>query len=134
MGGAAEPGRVTDETVRTTAIEPTIVEKAAEATDLSTEAIADALEVIDADLIGRHSRFEASPYVTTGDRRAYAVDPDEWTDLLSSHGLEPALADAVREAHHRQAEALFVASEGDASTLDRSAGIVVGMDTAERFE
>lgn len=123
-----------DDTARTTAIETDIVSRTAEDTGVSREELADALEVLDADLRGRHSGFEEGRYVTVEERRAYAIDPDEWESLFEPYDLEKPLEEATRRAHDRQAEALFVASEGDAGAMDDASGVVIGVDTAEQFE
>ncbi|WP_122088555.1 hypothetical protein [Halalkalicoccus subterraneus] len=123
-----------DDTVRTTAIETDIVSRTAEDSDVDREALADALELLDADLKGRHSEFEHDTYVTVEERRAYAVDPDEWESLFEPYDLGDSLEDAARQAHERQAEALFVASEGDSDSLGNASGVVAGVDTAEQFD
>lgn len=123
-----------DDTARTTAIETDIVSRTAEDSGVSEDDLADALELLDADLKGRHSEFEANSYVTAEERRAYAIDPDEWGSLLEPHDLDESTENAARRAHERQAEALFVASEGDSDSLGEASGVVAGIDTAEQFD
>lgn len=123
-----------DDTARTTAIETDILSHVAEDADISPEELTDALELLDAELKGYHSKFEHEPYVTVEDRRAYAIDPDDWDELFEPYDFEDSLEHAVRRAHERQAEALFVAGEGDSETLEDSSGVVSGIDTAEQFE
>lgn len=123
-----------DDTARTTAIETDIVSRTTEDSEIEREDLADALELLAADLQGRHSEFEANRYVTVEDRRAYAIDPEVWADLFEPTEFEASLETAVRQAHERQAEALFVAGEGDSETLEGGSGIVIGIDTAEQFE
>lgn len=125
---------MTDDTARTTAIETDIVSRTAEESDLEHKELADALELLDAELQGRHSEFETYSYVAVEDRRAYAIDTDVWGELLDPHDFRQTLESAVQQAHERQAEALFVASEGDSGSLEDSSGVVVGIDTAEQFE
>lgn len=123
-----------DDTARTTAIETDIVSRTADDVDVEREELADALELLDADLRGRHSEFEEGSYVTLKERRAYAIDPDEWESLFEPYDLEKSLEEAARRAHERQAEALFVASEGDADAMADVSGVVIGIDTAEQFD
>lgn len=123
-----------DDTARTTAIETDIVSRTADDGDVEREELADALELLDADLRGRHSEFEEGSYVTLEERRAYAIDPDEWESLFEPYDLEKSLEEAARRAHERQAEALFVASEGDAGAMADVSGVVIGIDTAEQFD
>lgn len=123
-----------DDTARTTAIETDIVSRTADDVDVEREELADALELLDADLRGRHSEFEEGSYVTLEERRAYAIDPDEWESLFEPYDLEKSLEEAARRAHERQAEALFVASEGDAGAMADVSGVVIGIDTAEQFD
>jgi hypothetical protein len=123
-----------DDTARTTAIETDIVSRTAEDADVSRDELADALELLDADLKGRHSEFEGGSYVTVEERRAYAIDPDEWESLFEPYDLEEPIENAARRAHERQAEALFVAGEGDADAIEGASGVVAGVDTAEQFD
>lgn len=123
-----------EDTVRITAIEKSIVSRTAENSGIDEEELADALEVVAGGLKGHHSRLEHYPYVSGEERRAYAADPDEWEELLDPHGFDDELADAVRAAHDRQAEALFVANEADSAELEDASGVVIGVDTAEQFE
>ncbi|ADJ15850.1 hypothetical protein [Halalkalicoccus jeotgali] len=124
---------MTDDTARTTAIETDIVARTAEDSGVDEGELADALELLDADLRGRHSEFEQGEYVTVEDRRAYAIDPEEWESLFEPYDFDDALETAARRAHERQAEALFVASSGDSDALAGS-GVVCGIDTAEQFD
>ncbi|MEM4782677.1 MAG: hypothetical protein QXG03_14095 [Halalkalicoccus sp.] len=123
-----------DDTARTTPLDTDIVSRTAEESGVSTEELTDALELLDAELQGRHSEFEENAYVTVEDRRAYVIDPGTWDDLFEPHDLEASLREAARRAHERQAEALFVASEGDSEPLDGRSGVVCGIDTAEQFD
>lgn len=123
-----------DDTARTTAIETDIVSRTAEDSDVPEEELSDALELLDADLKGRHSEFEHNTYVTVEERRAYAIDPDEWDSLFEPYDLDGSVEDAARRAHERQAEALFVAGEGDSDSLGDASGVVAGIDTAEQFD
>lgn len=123
-----------DDTARTTAIETDIVSRTAEDSGIDEEELADALELLDADLKGRHSEFEEGTYVTVEERRAYAIDPEAWESLFEPYDLDESLEDATRRAHERQAEALFVAGEGDSDSLGDASGVVAGIDTAEQFD
>ncbi len=123
-----------DDTARTTAIETDIVSRTADDSGVPEEELADVLELLDADLKGRHSEFEDGRYVTVEERRAYAIDPDAWESLFEPYDLEESIENAARRAHERQAEALFVASEGDSDVLDGTSGVVAGVDTAEQFD
>ena len=123
-----------EETERITAIETGIVSRTADDLDVDREELADALEVLAGGLKGHHSRLEQYPYVSGEERRAYAADPDEWEELFEPHGFDGELADAVQAVHDRQAEALFVANEGDSAELEGASGVVIGVDTAEQFE
>lgn len=123
-----------DDTARTTAIETDIVSRTADDAGVEREELADALELLDADLKGRHSEFEGGRYVTVEERRAYAIDPGEWESLFEPYDLEESIEEAARRAHERQAEALFVASEGDSAALEGASGVVAGIDTAEQFD
>lgn len=123
-----------EDTARITAIETSIVSRTADDFDVDEEELADALEVLAGGLKGHHSRLEQYPYVSGEERRAYAAAPDEWEELFESHEFDDELADAVRAAHDHQAEALFVANEGDSAELEDASGVVIGVDTAEQFE
>ena len=121
-----------DDTARTTAIETNIVSRTAEDSAVGLNELADALEVLAADLQGRHSEFEGGSYTTVEDRRAYAIDSAMWDSLFEPCEFEEPLKNAVRQAHERQAEALFVAGEGEG--MGDASGVVSGIDTAEQFE
>ncbi len=116
------------------AIDEARIEQAAEEVGADRDAVADALTVLHADLIGRHSEFESERYVTVDGVRAYRVPESRVDDLLAAFDFGEDVASAVKLAHTRQAELLFadaVAGRDDFAADD--CGLVVGIDTAEEF-
>ncbi|WP_129114790.1 hypothetical protein [Halegenticoccus tardaugens] len=119
---------------RESSIDAAVVDRAAEAAAVTADELADVLVVLDAELLGRHSTYEADgEYVTAEGRRAYLVGDDEWESLAADVGIDDPLAAAARRAHDEQARALFEEA-GQADRVDRDeTGIVVGVDTAEEM-
>jgi len=122
-------------TTRATDVDAAIVERAADLTDRDPAAVADALEVLHAELIGRHSNLEAQrTYVTADGRRAYRVPGSVWTDFLGEFDFDAGAETAVRYAHTEQAKLLFAASvEGHDRFGPDEEGVVISIDTAEQF-
>lgn len=122
--GAAESG-----------IDAAIIEYAADQMGLDPSAIADALVVLHADLIGRHARYERTcEHVTVDGTRAYRVTGEEWDELLSAFDFAADVEAGVMLAHTEMAELLFAESvSGDDAFGPKEAGIVIGIDTAEQY-
>lgn len=116
-------------------VDDAVLERAADRFDVDEEALADALLVLHADLIGRHSEFErAHDYVTVDDVRAYRLPATAWDDLTDGFDLADDVAAAVAFAHTEQARLAFADATGvDERFTDDEAGVVVGIDTAEEF-
>jgi hypothetical protein len=125
-----------DHTGRTgeASVDDAVLERAAGQFGVDAAAVADALVVLHADLIGRHSEFEDHDYVTVDDTRAYRVPAAVWDDLRSGFDLEDDVADAVAFAHTEQARLAFDDAIGaDERFADDERGVVIGVDTAEEF-
>lgn len=131
MSDDATPG--TDEAP----IDDGIVERTAEAQGVGADDLADALVEVNAALIGRHGELERSAdRVTVDGVRAYRVDAERWTDLLDEAGFDfdERLTAAIQEAHTEQTRLLFAdAADADERFGTATAGVVVGVDTAEEF-
>jgi len=112
-----------------------VIERVAEWTGIGEQELCDALVILHADLIGRHSAFEREfDYVTVDGTRAYRVSDEVCDELLSEFGFEDAVAAGVELAHTEQAKLLFAKSvRGDDNFDDDECGIVIGIDTAEQF-
>jgi hypothetical protein len=112
-----------------------VIERAAERAGIEKQALCDALVVLHAELIGRHSQFERDDeYVTVEGTRAYRVPDAECDDLLSEFDFEDDTETAVRLAHTEQAKLMFATDvAGDDNFDSDECGIVVGIDTAEQF-
>ncbi|MDS0223322.1 hypothetical protein NDI54_18425 [Haloarcula sp. S1AR25-5A] len=116
-------------------LDTAVIERAAGWAEVNNKALCDALVVLHADLIGRHSQFErAFDYVTVNGTRAYRVSDAVCDDLLAEFGFEDDIAAGVRLAHTEQAKLLFAKSvRGDDNFDADECGIVIGIDTAEQF-
>lgn len=113
----------------------TALEQAADRFEVDERTIADALVVLHAALIGRHSEFESSEdYATVDGTRAYRVPESAWDDLIGEFDFEDDVAAAVMFAHTEQAKLLFADAVGvDERFGDHEYGVIVGIDTAEEF-
>ena len=118
-----------------TSIDEAVVDRAADRSGVDADEITDALVVLHASLIGRHSEFEREyDYVTVDETRAYRVPEAVWDDLLGEFGFEDDVADAVEFAHTEQTRLVFAdAVDVDARFGESDRGVVVGVDTAEEF-
>lgn len=118
-----------------TSIDAAVIERVANRASLSGGELADALVVVHAELIGRHSEYERTgDYVTDDGVRAYRVDESEWDRLADAMDLEGEEAVAVRAAHTEQARLMFSAAvDARDDFASGEAGVVVGVDTAEEF-
>jgi hypothetical protein len=116
-------------------LDTAVIERAAERADIDEKELCDALVVLHADLIGRHSQFErAFDYVTVDGTRAYRVSDEVCDDLLSEFGFQDDITAGVGLAHTEQAKLLFAKSvRGDDNFDADECGIVIGIDTAEQF-
>ncbi len=114
-------------------IDNAVIVRTAESTGATEDDLSDALAVLNAELLGRHSEFEAeSEYVTVDGRRAYAVGDADWQQVTAGHDLSVTLERAVRDAHTEQARLLFEEA-AESVSVESDAGIVVGVDTAEQM-
>ncbi|WP_101295689.1 hypothetical protein [Halegenticoccus soli] len=119
---------------RESPIDVAVVRRVADESGVPADELADALVVLDAELLGRHSAYEAEyDYVTASGRRAYLVDADEWESLTADLDVDGRVADAVRRAHAEQARLLFDAAVKSGRFDGDTAGVVVGVDTAEEM-
>lgn len=116
-------------------IDDAVIDRTADRTGVDPETIADALVILNADLIGRHSGFEREgDYATVDDTRAYRVPETTWNDLVSEFDFEDEVAGAIALAHTEQAQLTFAdAVSVDDRFGDDEYGVVVGIDTAEQF-
>ncbi|NHN59363.1 MULTISPECIES: hypothetical protein [Halorussus] len=116
-------------------VDDSVLDRAADRYGVDAETVADALVVLHADLIGRHSEFEREyDHATVDDTRAYRVPGSVWDDLREEFDFEGDLADAVEYAHTEQARLAFAdAHDADVRFEEADRGIVVGIDTAEDF-
>lgn len=116
-------------------VDDAVLDRTADRFDVDAEAIADALVVLHADLIGRHSEFEREyDHATADDTRAYRVPESVWDDLSDEFDFEGDLADAVEYAHTEQARLVFAdAHDADVRFEEEDRGVIVGIDTAEDF-
>jgi hypothetical protein len=130
MGGS-EPNAVTDRF----GLDSAVIERTAEKADLDVSELVSALDILHAELIGRHSNLERDrPYVTVDGVRAYRVDAAVWDEFLDEFDLSDGLEAAVRYAHTEQAKLLFAKSvKGDDKLGRDEEGVVIGIDTAEQF-
>ena len=91
--------------------DPAVVERAAEPADVGTDSLVDALVVLHAELIGRHSNLEAdTDYVTVDGRRAYRVRESVWDEFLAEFDFDDPTEAAVRYVPTEQAKLLFAKS------------------------
>lgn len=113
----------------------TVLDRTADRFGTDAETIADALVVLHASLIGRHSEFEREhDYATVDDTRAYRVPEPVWNDLVEEFEFEDDVAAAVEFAHTEQAKLVFADAVGvDDRFEEDERGVVVGIDTAEEF-
>ncbi|MFC7075778.1 hypothetical protein [Haloarcula halophila] len=120
---------------RESGIDRAIIERAADAVGLPVGELCDALVVLHAELIGRHSEFERPrDYVTVDGTRAYRVPESRFESLLDSFRFDPAERAAIEYAHTEQAKLLFASAVRGDDNFDRDeVGVVVGIDTAEQF-
>lgn len=116
-------------------IDDSVLDRTAERYGVDAETVADALVVLHADLIGRHSAFESDhEYATVDDTRAYRVPESRWDDLRGEFDFADDVAEAIEFAHTEQAKLVFADAHGaDDRFGDGDRGIVVGIDTAEDF-
>jgi hypothetical protein len=112
-----------------------VIERAAAKAELDPGRLVDALEVLHAELIGRHSNLErTTEYVTVDGVRAYCVEASVWDEFLAEFDFSDVIASAVRYAHTEQAKLLFATSiRGDDHFGPGEEGVVIGIDTAEQF-
>lgn len=118
-----------------TSIDEAVVDRAADRSGVDADEITDALVVLHASLIGRHSEFEREyDYATVDGTRAYRVPESVWDDLREAFDAGDEVADAVEFAHTEQARLAFAdAVDADEHFGEGDRGIVVGVDTAEEF-
>lgn len=116
-------------------IDDAVLERTADRFDVDSEALANALVVLHASLIGRHSEYErGNDYTTVENRRAYRVPESTWADLRKEFDFAGDLGDAVEYAHTEQARLAFESAVGvDERFADDERGVVVSVDTAEQF-
>jgi hypothetical protein len=112
-----------------------LIERTAEKAGMPVEDVDGALEILHAELIGRHSNLERDrEYVTVDGVRAYCVDEAVWDEFLAEFDFEEATEAAVRYLHTEQAKLLFAKSiRGDDNFEAGEEGVVIGIDTAEQF-
>ncbi|MFB6304372.1 MAG: hypothetical protein ABEH47_04335 [Haloferacaceae archaeon] len=116
-------------------LDAAVVDRAVDLTDVAADALDDALVILHAELIGRHSNLEAdTDHVTVDGRRAYRVHESVWDDFLEEFDFDDATEVAVRYAHTEQAKLLFATSVGGTDNFaPEEEGVVIGIDTAEQF-
>lgn len=128
---------MSDDTTETreTSIDGAVVDRAADRSGVDAEAVTDALVVLHATLVGRHSAFERDhDHATVDGTRAYRVPGSVWADLRGEFDLGGDVADAVEFAHTEQARLTFAdAADADVRFGEDDRGVVVGVDTAEEF-
>ncbi|WP_262178481.1 hypothetical protein [Haloarcula laminariae] len=112
-----------------------VIERTAGKAEMDPEELLGTLEIIHAELIGRHSNLERErEYVTVDGVRAYRVDEAVWDEFLGEFDFEGPAESATRYAHTEQAKLMFAASvEGDDNFDSDEEGVVIGIDTAEQF-
>jgi len=112
-----------------------VIARTAEKAAMEPEQLLGTLEILHAELIGRHSNLERErTYVTVDGVRAYRVAEDVWDEFLDEFAIEDTEAAAVRYAHTEQAKLLFAKSiSGDDNFDSDEEGVVIGIDTAEQF-
>ena len=112
-----------------------VIERTAGKAEMDAERLLGTLEILHAELIGRHSNLERErEYVTVDGIRAYRVDETVWDEFLAEFDVDDTEAAAVRYAHTEQAKLLFAKSvSGSDSFRATEEGVVVGIDTAEQF-
>jgi len=116
-------------------IDVDVIDRTVERTGVEEAALCDALVILHADFIGRHSEFERDrDYVTVDGTRAYRVPDSVCEELLDDFEFSEAVVAALKHAHSEQAKLLFAtAVQGDDNFDADECGIVVGIDTAEQF-
>jgi len=112
-----------------------VIERTVDRTGVEEAALCDALVILHAELIGRHSEFERDrDYVTVDGIRAYRVPETVCDEVLGEFDFTEAVAAALKHAHTEQAKLLFAKSvRGDDNFDVDECGIVIGIDTAEQF-
>ncbi|WP_224447609.1 hypothetical protein [Haloprofundus salilacus] len=130
---ASDAGSETDQT-RELPFDSAVVDRVAGAEGVETSDLTDALAVLDAELLGKHSEFESEyDYVTADGRRAYLVDEAAWESFADSFDFENDLRSAARHAHDEQARLLYDSLVESAELVENAVGVVVGVDTAEEM-
>jgi hypothetical protein len=111
------------------------IEQTAGKAEMPVAELVGTLEILHAELIGRHSNLERDrEYVTVDGVRAYCVDEGVWDEFLAEFDFDEGTESAVRYAHTRQAKLLFAKSiAGDDNFAADEEGVVIGIDTAEQF-
>ncbi|QIO23535.1 hypothetical protein [Haloarcula sp. JP-L23] len=124
-----------DSTADVFGLDGAVIDRTAEKAEMETDRLVGALDILHAELIGRHSNLErTTEYVTEGGVRAYRVEDSVWDDFLDEFDFESTTEAAVRYAHTEQARLLFAKSvRGDDHFGPDEEGVVVGIDTAEQF-
>ncbi len=112
-----------------------VIERTAEKAEMDASRLFGTLEILHAELIGRHSNLERErEYVTVDGVRAYRVDEAVWDEFLAEFDIDDTEAAAVRYAHTEQAKLLFAKSVSGSDTFGAGEeGVVIGIDTAEQF-
>jgi hypothetical protein len=112
-----------------------VIERTTDRADVERERLVGALDVLHAELIGRHSNLErTTEYVTVDGVRAYRVDVSVWDEFLEEFDFEEEVEAALRATHTEQARLLFAKSvTGDDNFDADEAGVVISIDTAEQF-
>jgi len=125
----------TDSTSDMFGLDGAVIDRTADRAGVEPDRLAGALDVLHAELIGRHSNLErTTEYVTVDGVRAYRVASSVWAEFLEAFDFDADLAAALRAAHTEQARLLFAKSvTGDDHFGADEAGVVVSIDTAEQF-
>ncbi|WP_324662799.1 hypothetical protein [Haloarcula sediminis] len=112
-----------------------VIERTVEKAEMDPEELLGTLEILHAELIGRHSNLERErEYVTVDGVRAYRVNEAVWDEFLGEFDFEAPTESAVRYAHTEQAKLLFASSvRGDDNFDSDEEGVIIGIDTAEQF-
>ena len=124
-----------DAETRESHVDEAVLDHAADSAGVDPDALADALVVLDAELLSRHATLEREyDYATVDDTRAYRVPASVWDDLVADFDFGDDLGAAVELAHTEQARLVFAdAVRVDDGFADDERGVVVGVDTAEEF-
>lgn len=118
-----------------TGIDAAVIERTVERSETEVGRLSNALVVLHAELVGRHSNLEHErAYVTVDGTRAYRVDEAVWDDFLAEFDFAPETEAAARYAHTEQARLLFATAVGGDDDFEADEeGVVIGIDTAEQF-